>query len=310
MRLRIVFLGSPEFAVPSLEALLAREEVVLVVTQPDRPAGRGRSLTAPPVKRRAQQAGVPVLQPERLKGNDALLAELAAAAPDLIVVVAYGRILPRALLELPPRGCINVHASVLPRYRGAAPIAWAIARGETSTGITLMQMEAGLDTGPILHVRTLPIAPDDTTGTLSEKLSRLGALALAEALERLKAGTLVPTPQDPALATHAPPLEKGQGRVDFGRPAPEVERWIRALDPWPGAETLLEGTPLRLFRPRVVSGAGAPGRVMGADRDGLLVSCGEGAVGIGELQLPGRRRMPAAALLAGRPIPIGTVLGG
>ena len=310
MRFRTVFMGSPEFAVPTLEMLFERADVRAVVTQPDRPAGRGRVLVPPPVKLVAVRADVPVLQPERLKGNDGFLAALHELAPELIVVAAYGRILPASVLAVPPRGCINVHASLLPRLRGAAPIAWAIARGDRETGVTIMQMEEGLDTGPMLLVRSCPIADDDTAGTLSVKLARIGAEALADALAGLAAGTLTATPQDSTLATHAPLLDKEQGRVDFEKPAAAVRDWIRAMDPWPGAWTTLEGERLRLFSARVVSGQGAAGSVMGADRDGLLIACGQGAIGVGELQLPGRKRMPARALLAGRPIPLGSRLGG
>jgi methionyl-tRNA formyltransferase len=305
---RVVFMGSPEFAVPTLELLLARHQVVAVVTQPDRPRGRGRSVLPPPVKEVAVRAGVPVLQPARVKGNAALLEELRALAPEVAVVVAYGRILPPELLALPPRGCINVHASLLPRYRGAAPIQWAIARGERETGVTIMQMDSGMDTGPMLLARRLPIGEQDTAATLAPRLAALGAAALGEVLERLRQGTLEPTPQDDALATTAPLLRKDDGRVDFARPALAVRDWIRAMDPWPGAFTTLASAPLRLFAPRLVSGGGPAGTVMGADRDGLLIACGEGAIGVGELQLPGRKRMPARALLAGNPIAIGTRL--
>jgi methionyl-tRNA formyltransferase len=306
---RVVFMGSPEFALPTLEALLAREQVVAAVTQPDRKKGRGQAAQPPPVKLAALAAGLQVLQPERLKGNAGFLAELAALAPEVIVVAAYGRILPPGVLALPPRGCINVHASLLPKYRGAAPIAWAIARGETETGVSIMQMEQGLDTGPVLLARRVAIDERDTTGTLTRKLAQLGAPALLDAFAGLRAGAVTAAPQDHSAATLAPPLRKQDGRVDFRWPAPRVRDHIRAMDPWPGAYTELAGAPLRLFAPVVCSGAGAPGAVIGADRDGLLVACGDGVVGIGELQLPGRKRMSARALLAGHAIPVGTVLG-
>ncbi|HJZ86896.1 MAG TPA: methionyl-tRNA formyltransferase [Polyangia bacterium] len=307
-RLKVVFMGSPEFAVPALERLLESADVRAVVTQPDRPKGRGRALAPPPVKQVATRARLPVLQPERIKGNQTFLDELRALAPELIVVVAYGRILPPALLELPPRGCINVHASLLPRYRGAAPIQWAIARGERETGVSIMQMDAGMDTGPVLLQHRCAIDDRDTAGSLSEKLARLGADALDEALRGLADGTVRSSPQDEAAATYAPRLEKHDGSVDFEKPARAVRDWIRAMDPWPGAFVRLADEPVRLFSARLVSGAGVPGTVLGADRDGLLVACGQGAIGIGELQLPGRKRIPARALLAGHPIPIGTVL--
>jgi methionyl-tRNA formyltransferase len=310
-RLRTIFMGSPEFAVPTLAALLRTEEVVAVVTQPDKPKGRGQGLQPPAVKTAALAAGVPVLQPERIGGERgaAARAELAALAPELIVVAAYGKILPRALLDLPPLGCLNVHGSILPRYRGAAPIQWAIIRGERETGITIMRMDEGLDTGAMLLTATLPITDDDTAGSLEAKLAPLGAGLLADALVGLKAGALPATPQDHALATLAPRLTKDDGRVDFTLPARAVADRVRGVDPWPGAVTLLNGERLALFAPRLVSGRGAAGAVLGADRDGLLVACGEGAVGFRELQLPGRKRLPAAAFLAGRPVAPGTVLG-
>jgi methionyl-tRNA formyltransferase len=302
-------MGSPSFAVPSLEALIAHADVRAVVTQPDRPAGRGRSLAPPPVKETALAAGIPVMQPQKVKNNPELLEAVRALEPRLIVVVAYGRILPPAILELPPHGCLNVHASLLPKYRGAGPIQWAIARGETETGVSLMRMDAGMDTGPVYAMRRLAIAEDDTAGSLSDKLARLGAEALAELLPRILDGTASTTAQDNDHASHAPLLTKEHGLLDFTKPAREVRDWIRAMDPWPTAHTLLAGEALRLFGAKLVSGNGAAGTVMGLDRDGLLVACGQGAVGIAELQLPGRKRMPARALLAGRPIPTGTKLG-
>jgi methionyl-tRNA formyltransferase len=295
-RFPLVFMGSPEFAVPTLEALLAREDVRAVVTQPDRPRGRGRALAPPPVKEVAAAAGIPVLQPTRLKDNHQIVATLAALQPEFAIVVAYGRILPPA-------------ASLLPRYRGAAPIQWAIARGERETGVTIMRLDEGMDTGPVVLERREPIAQDDTAGSLTVRLAKLGAVALVDALDLARGGPLPETPQDPSAATYAPLLAKEQGQVDFRQPARAVRDWIRAMDPWPGAWTTLRGEPLRLFAPGIVSGRGEPGLVLGADRDGLLVACGEGAVGVGELQLPSRKRMPARALLAGQPIAPGTVLG-
>jgi methionyl-tRNA formyltransferase len=302
-------MGSPEFAVPTLELLLAREEVRAVVTQPDRPRGRGRALAPPPVKEVAVRAGVPIFQPLRLKDNAELLGALGALEPTFAIVVAYGRILPRPLLALPRRGCLNVHASILPALRGAAPIQWAIARGERETGVTIMRLDEGMDTGPIVLTRSETIREDDTAGSLGERLAVLGANALGEALDLARHGPLAETAQDQALATYAPMLSKEQGRVDFHEPARRVRDWIRGMDPWPGAWTTLAGTPLRLFGPRLISGRGEPGTVLGADRDGLLVACGEGAIGIGELQLPSRKRMLARALLSGQPIPAGTILG-
>lgn len=301
-------MGSPSFAVPCLEALLESEEVVGVVTQPDKPAGRGLSLSPSAVKLRAQAAGVPILQPTSVRKGDFLEA-LRALRPEVCVVVAYGKILPPEVLALPRYGCLNVHASLLPRYRGAAPIQWAIIRGERETGVTLMQMDAGMDTGPMLLKRALPIEDWVTAGQLHEQLAPLGAELLREGLKRLAAGTLLPEPQDNRQATLAPPLTKETGRIDFAAGGRAVVDRVRGCDPWPTAYTTLEGQPLKLFRPKLVSGRGAPGLVLGADRDGLLVACGEDAVAFGELQLAGRKRMTAAALLAGRPIAPGTRLG-
>ncbi len=308
-RLRVVFMGSPEFAVPCLQALFTVADVVLVVTQPDKPAGRGQKLTAPAVKEVALRAGLPIDQPPSLRKPESYAARLREFAPDLAVVVAYGKILPADVLAVPRLGSWNVHGSLLPRWRGAAPIQRALLAGERETGVTLMQMDAGMDTGPMLLQRSIAVADDDTSGTLHDKLSRLGADVLLEGLARRAAGTLVATPQDDARATAAPMLDKEEGRVRWEEPAARVRDRVRAVDPWPGAFTILDGEPLKLWRARVASGGGEPGRVLGADRDGLIVACGAGAVAIGELQLPGRKRMAATALLAGRPIPVGTRLG-
>jgi methionyl-tRNA formyltransferase len=314
MALDVVFMGSPEFAVPSLAVLLELANVRAVVTQPDKPAGRGLGLVAPAVKRAAEAAGVRVLQPQSVR-KPPFLDELRALAPELLVVVAYGKILPPELLAVPPRGAWNVHASLLPRYRGAAPIQWAIIRGERETGITLMQLDAGMDTGPMLLKRSVPVDDAVTAGELHEQLAAVGAEVLRDGLGRIDA--LTAEPQDAAQATLAPMLTRETGRVDFAAGARAVRDLVRGCDPWPTGWTLLDGEPLKLFRPRVVSGAGTPGVVLGADRDGLIVACGESASGLdgknavafGELQLPGKRRMTAQALLAGRAIPTGTRLG-
>jgi methionyl-tRNA formyltransferase len=300
-RPRVVFMGSPEFAVPCLEVLCAAAEVV-VVTQPDKPAGRGLAARPPAVKVFAEGRGLRVMQPASVR-KPPFADELKMIAPELAVVVAYGKILPRDILDIPRLGCVNVHASILPRYRGAAPIQWAIISGETETGVTLMQMDAGMDTGDILAVRRQPIGAELTAGALYEVLSRVGAELLAAELPRLLAGTLEKTPQDHAQATMAPMLTKETGHVDFRTGARRVRDLVRGCDPWPTAFALLEGQPLKVFRAQVVSGRGEAGVVLGADRDGLLVGCGDDAVAFGELQLPGKRRMPAHALLAGRPIP-------
>lgn len=311
-RLRLVFAGTPEFAVPCLEAALASpHEVVAVYTQPDRPAGRGRALAASPVKQAALAAGLPVEQPESLR-TVAARRTLAAYRPDLMIVVAYGLILPPKVLAMPRFGCWNVHASLLPKYRGAAPIQWAVLNGDATTGVTLMQMEAGLDTGPMMLKREVPIADDDTAGTMFEKLAPVGAALLLEGLDALSRGAIAPERQDDTQATLAPMLEKEQGRVDFAQPARRVRDWIRGMDPWPGAFTSLDGEVLKVWGPRLAEGeaGAAPGMVLGAGGGLLRVACGEGAVAIGEAQLPGRKRMPIASLVAGRPVPRGTILGG
>ncbi len=308
-RLRAVFMGAPEFAVPALEALHAHHDVRLVVTQPDRPRGRGRRLAPPPVKEAAARLGLPCFQPEKLR-NHAAREQIGACAPEVIVVAAYGKILSPRLLAVPPLGCVNVHASLLPALRGAAPIQWAVIRGEARSGITIMQMDEGMDTGPILLQQGFDLAADETAGSLHDRLAPLGARLLTEALQGLLAGTLRPTAQDHGRASLAPLLTKEDGRVDLTRPAREVDLRVRGLDPWPGAFTTLGDQPLKLFCSRVEPGGeGRPGEVLGVDRRGLLLACGQGSLRVAELQLPGRRRMPAGALLAGHPIPPGTVLG-
>ena len=307
-RLRTVFFGSPAFAVPCLRAVAEQTQLLAVVSQPDRPAGRGQAPTPPAVKPVALELGVPVLQFEKVRTPETA-ATLAAFQADLFVVVAYGRILPQGLLDLPRLGPFNVHASVLPKLRGAAPIQWSIIRGETETGVSIMRMEAGLDTGPVAAVRTLPIGDDDTTGTLSEKLSNLGAELLVDTLPAIAGGTAQLRAQDDAAATLAPPLTKADGVLRWEQPARLVSAQARGVDPWPGAASTLAGEPLKLFAPRVVAGgAEAPGTVREAGASGLVVGCGEGtAVAFAELQFPGKRRM-AAALARDRIRP-GTRLG-
>jgi methionyl-tRNA formyltransferase len=305
--MRTVFFGSPEFAVPSLRALLGASEVVAVVTQPDKPAGRGQVPAPPPVKRVALEAGLPVLQPRSAKADE-LRVELAGLRPDLAVVAAYGKILPQALLDVPRLGCVNVHASILPRYRGAAPVQWAVIRGETETGVSLMRMEAGLDTGPVYQVRRVAIAAEDTGGSLLARLAEIGAAVLVEALPELEAGRLGLTPQDDGLATWAPMLKKETGRIDWAQPARAVRDLVRGVDPWPGAAFVLGGDPVKTWGARLAEGSGAPGTILGVDRDGLTVACATGAVTLAELQAPGKKRMHAVAFASGRPLRAGTVL--
>ncbi len=304
MSLRVVFAGTPEFAVPCLEACRASgAEVVAVYTQPDRPAGRGRKLAPSPVKQAALAAGIAVEQPESLKGAEAQ-ARLAAYRPDLMVVVAYGLILPRKVLAIPRLGCWNVHASLLPRWRGAAPIQRAILAGDAETGVGLMQMEAGLDTGPVLLERRTPITRDDTGGSLHDRLAALGAEALAEGLRRVQAGeTLVAIPQADAGVVYAHKLDKAESALDFTRSAIELERQVRAFDPWPGSDAEIAGERLRVWGALALdlSHAATPGSVVGAGREGIDIACGEGVLRVVSLQRAGGRRISAADYLNARP---------
>jgi len=305
--LRIVFFGSPEFAVPALAAVAESHEVVAVVTQPDRPAGRGAKVQPPAVKLLATGLGLPVLQPAKLR--DGLLArDLASLSPDLFVVVAYGRILPPDLLAVPKLGPWNVHASLLPKFRGAAPIQWSVIRGEPETGVAIMRMEKGLDTGPVAALVREPIRADDTAGSLSARLAPLGARLLAETLPRIAAGTVELREQDHTSATLAPPLTKADGQLDFGQAAQVVSARARGVDPWPGATVLLHGESAKVFFPAMVDGQGQPGEVLGLRPQGLAIACGTGVIAFSEIQLPGRKRMSAKALLAGHPIPSGTIV--
>ncbi|TCO43330.1 methionyl-tRNA formyltransferase [Dokdonella fugitiva] len=292
--LRLVFAGTPEFAVPSLRACLASgAEVVAVYTQPDRPAGRGRKLAASPVKQAALAANVPVEQPETLRDAGAR-ARLAAHAPDLVVVVAYGLILPKAVLALPRLGCWNVHASLLPRWRGAAPIQRAILAGDAETGVDLMQMEAGLDTGPVLLEARTPITPEDTGGSLHDRLAELGARTLADGLARVLRGeTLMPIPQRAEGIEYAHKLDKAEARLDWNEPALALARKVRAFDPWPVAEAVIDGERLRIWAAQAVDGAagGAPGEVVARHRDAIDVATAAGVLRITELQREGGRRI-------------------
>lgn len=296
---RVVFMGTPEFAVPSLDALARTEEVTLVVTNPDRPSGRGRALAAPPVKREALRLGIPLFQPEKARDPESV-ARIAGERPGLIVVVAYGQILPPSILDIPEYGCINVHASLLPRYRGAAPINWAIARGETVTGVTIMKMDPGMDTGPMLHVREMPIGEDDTAETMFPKLSSLGAQALVEALGKLREGTLAETPQDGNLAIYAPMIKKEHGRIDWGKSAREVRNLVRGMTPWPSAFTDHDGKTLKILAASVREGKGSPGEILSVDRDGIVVACGEDALLLDKVQPEGGRAMSSREYAQGR----------
>jgi methionyl-tRNA formyltransferase len=293
-------MGTPAFAVPSLRALVrAGHQIELVVTQPDRPKGRSQQPQPPPVKLAALELGLPVYQPERLTAPEAL-DPLRAARPEAMVVVAFGHILRPEALAIPPLGCVNAHASLLPKYRGAAPIPWAIAAGETVTGVTTMLLDAGMDTGPTLLRREVPIDPEETGGSLYDRLAPVAAELLGETLAGLAAGTVTPKPQDETQATVAPMLKKEDGRVDWMRTAAEIDRRVRGLHPWPGSFTCLKGETLKVIRARPETGRrGAPGEVLACDRDGILVAAGNGAVRLIEIQPPGKKAMNACAWLAG-----------
>ncbi|MDW8396407.1 MAG: methionyl-tRNA formyltransferase [Anaerolineae bacterium] len=308
----VIFMGTPEFAVPSLQALLkAGYEVVAVVTQPDAPAGRGQALRPSPVKVLALQHGLTVLQPETLKPPE-VVQQLRALSPDVIVVAAFGQILRPDVLEIPPHGCVNVHASLLPRWRGASPVSAAIAAGDTVTGVTLMLMDAGLDSGPILAQRAEPIRPEDTTGTLTARLAELGAQLLIETLPLWLGGAIAPQPQDASLVTLAPRLKKEQGQIDWSRPAGALERHVRAMSPWPSAFTFWEGQQLKVLRAAVCEHFADPAVPIGGvtvDRGAVVVRCGEGGLRLLEVHLEGRRPMPAEVFLRGHPAFARAVLG-
>jgi len=303
--MKVAFAGTPEFAAAALEAILAAGfEVPLVLTQPDRPAGRGMQLQPSPVKQVAVAAGIPVHQPDKLRTPEQQ-APLAAAGADVLVVAAYGIILPQAVLDMPRLGCLNIHASLLPRWRGAAPIHRAIQAGDLQTGITIMQMDAGLDTGPMLMTRSTPILADDTTGSLHDRLAAIGSELIVAALQALPRG-LAATPQPPDGVSYAAKIGKAEANIDWSRPAVDIERAIRAFNPFPGAVASLSGTPVKLWRARVIDAGGAPGQVLLAEGAGVIVACGEGALCVTELQKPGGRRLAAADFLRGMPIAEGT----
>ena len=294
--MRIVFAGTPDFAVPSLRAAARHNEVVAVYTQPDRPAGRGRGLAASPVKREAVARGIPVMQPETLRGSQAQ-QDLRDLAPDLVVVVAYGLILPRRVLEIPTHGCWNVHASLLPRWRGAAPIQRAIQAGDAETGVCLMRMEAGLDTGPVLLEQATPIGPDETGGQLHDRLAEMGAQVLEDGLGLLRAGLLpVPWIQPEEGVTYAHKLDKAEARLDWSRPAIELARTVRAFNPWPVAEAMVAGERLRIHGAIAVDTghAAAPGTLLAAGREGIDIACGDGALRLRVVQREGGRAITAA----------------
>lgn len=310
--MKVLFWGTPAFALPALLSLAEEgHDVVGVVTQPDRPAGRGRALSVSPVKEEALTMGVPILQPERARGDE-FIASIRALEPDISVVVAFGQILKPEVLAVPRLGSINIHASLLPELRGAAPIQWAVARGHETTGVTIMRMEAGLDSGPMILRVEEPIDPDESASELGVRLAEIGAEALVETLALMEAGAATETVQDHERATYAPKVDRETARVDWTRPAEEVARLIRGMDDVPGAWSPLGARgPVKLYRPQVVADAsGEPGTVLSADpQGGVLVACGSGAVRLGEVQPQGKRRMGAGEWVRGRGVAAGDRFG-
>lgn len=304
---RIIFMGTPEFACPTLQTLIDRKEnIIATFTQPDRPKGRGQKMQPPPVKELALAHNIPVFQPNRVRTPE-VIEQIRQLKPDLIVVVAFGQILPKDLLEIPPAGCVNVHASLLPKYRGAAPLNWCIVNGEQETGVTTMLMDVGLDTGPMLLKTSLPIGPDEGIQSLHDRMSVVGAELLAKTIDGLKQGSITPQEQDDSQSSYAPLLKKEHGLVDWQRTATEIHNQVRGLSIWPGVVTQLDGTQIKLHRTTVADGSGQPGTVINSGKDGIEVACGQGSLIIKELQSSGSKRMDAASFLAGRPIAVGTV---
>jgi methionyl-tRNA formyltransferase len=317
--MRLLFMGTPDFAVPSLEVLAdSGAELVGVVTAPDRPKGRGYALTPPAVKLAALRRNLPILQPEKVRAPESI-DQIRALAPELIVVVAFGQILPRALLVIPPKGCINVHASLLPGYRGAAPIQWAIIRGEERTGVTTMLMDEGMDTGPILLQEAVDIRPGERAGELAERLSTLGATLLLKTVRAWEHGVLTPMAQHHEKATYAPMLKKSDGQIVWDLPAREIVNLVRGTDPWPGAWTSYGDQPWRIWRATAAArrpGRWTPGMITAVHTDStnggpgtIEVAAASGCVMIHQLQLPNRRRMPVSEFLAGHPLKVGATLG-
>lgn len=306
--MKAIFMGTPDFSVPALEKLCEVHDVLAVVTQPDKPKGRSGKLAACAVKERAVELGKKVIQPERAR-DGAFIEELRSLEPDVIVVIAYGQILPGEILELPKYGCVNVHASLLPKYRGAAPIQWAVINGDKVTGVTTMLMNEGLDTGDILLTREINTDAKETGGSLFDKLSAVGAELMLETLEGLEKSEIIPVKQDESQATKVGLLTKSMGELDFNRHAEELERLIRGLDPWPGAFTFAEGKKLSIWKADVAEGNGEPGIVAGVGKDHIDIGCGEGILRVTELQAEGKRRMSARDYLNGTVLKSGDKLG-
>ena len=309
--MRVVFMGTPDFSVPTLEKIIeAGHEVIGVVTQPDKAKGRGKKVLFPPVKETALAHNLSVYQPKRARDPE-FIEEMKALNPDVMVVVAFGQILPKAILDIPKYGCINVHASLLPKYRGAAPIQWAVIRGEKVSGVTTMQMDVGLDTGDMLLKTEIPLDEEETGGSLHDKLSTLGGNLLIETLEKIEAGDIHPEKQDDSQAgEYARMLDKNLGRIDFSMPAVEIERLIRGLNPWPSAFTSYNGKTMKLWKVKADNcGQGVPGQVIHVDKNSFTVQTGQGTLQILELQMEGKKRMDAGAFLRGCPLETGTILG-
>lgn len=308
--MRIVYMGTPDFAVPALEGLIkSGNKPVLVVSQPDAKRDRGEKVKPTPVKEKAGEWDIPVAQPEKIRGNEEFIQTLRGLNPDLIVVAAYGKILPVEVLTIPTKGCINIHGSLLPKYRGAAPIQWAILEGETETGVTLMQMAEGMDTGDVL-ASAITTTGGKTTGMLMEELSVMGANLLLDNLPCIESNQLTPVPQDSSKATYAPMIYKKDGLIDFSRPAIEIERQIRAMNPWPVAYTTYDGQPMKIWQATVEedSNKGLPGTIIRVSQQGILVATGQGTLNITEIQMPGKKKMPVDVYIRGNQIDINCVL--
>lgn len=311
--MKVIFMGTPDFSVGTLEALIqAGHEITLVVTQPDKPKGRGKNLQFPPVKEAALAHGIEIYQPRRVREPECI-EYLQNYQADIIVVVAFGQILPREILDMPKFGCVNVHASLLPKYRGASPIQWAVINGEPITGVTIQQMDVGIDTGQILAKLEVPLDQEETGGSLFEKLAHAGAKLCVQTVAQIADGTVTRTKQEEALATHVGMIKKEMGRIDWHMPAVQIERLIRGLNPWPSAYTSLDGKTLKIWKAKVLAGtdgiqAGTaqPGQVVHADKHGMVVQTGDGQLSLLEVQLEGKKRMPADAFLRGYPLQAGT----
>ena len=307
--MKIIFMGTPDFAAASLEALIdSRHEIQAVVTQPDKPKGRKGELTPSPVKVVAEEKGIKVYQPLKVRDEE-FVETLRAYNPDVIVVVAFGQIIPLSILKMPKFGCVNIHGSLLPKYRGAAPIQWAVLDGEKETGITTILMDEGIDTGDILLKKTIKIEADETSGSLFDKLMALGAETILETLDELEKGSLTPTKQGESPTAYAKMLTKAMGLIDFTRSAKELDCFVRGMDPWPSAYTLLAGKTLKLWKVRAVDGSGKAGSVIEIGKESFTIACGEGAIEVLEVQLEGKKRMSAGDFLKGSTLNIGQELG-